>query len=547
MNTNLKAFPKKSSEDWLNLQREVLREIARTNPNSLLDWSSGHRFFQGKPMRLTPALQDLYRDDHHFVVVQKGAQVSISEYLINGALWAADTGQGGRGVALYVMPTQTQVDDFSQARVDKAIGESPYLQSRLLPPPPGKAGPARQGLKKIGPGYVYFRGSDNRKQLISIDADLVLLDEYDLMADGVLEKAIKRLGSSRLGLLRVASTPRYPEAGINGLFIQSDQRYFFLKCPVCGHAQRLQWEHNVDEKLGLVVCKRESCRKPMDLWAPGRWEAEAPSNDEIHGYHLNRLYSPLANIPQMVRESQARTPRAQAEFQNGVLGETFVPPGGQLTLDVLDRCRREYEMPVGSEEATFMGVDPGGILHVVIRRALEATTTRALFIGTVDTFEELDGLMERYRVRLCVIDALPETHKTVEFAKRHPRVWRAYYSSTEGHRWHRGRPGEKVVHLNRTQALEETFDLFTKGQLELPGDARQLGGGIRDGFGDYYRQMMALKRHRDENAHGNLVYRFDDHGKDDHYAHAELYCMIAKHTALQYSGRIEVAFLVRPR
>ncbi len=223
----------KSSADWLSLQVAAQEELARRNPNNLLDWSLAHRFLQGKPMRLTPALRDLYADDHPFIVVQKAAQVFVSEYLINSALWAADSGQGGRGNALYVMPTQTQIDDFSQARFDKAIAESPHLQSRLFPPPPGRPGPARQRLKKVGQGYIYFRGADSRRQLSSIDADIVVLDEFDLMAEGVLALAQKRLASSRLGWLRVASTPRYPEAGVNGLWgCKTDPSAFAVMRPV---------------------------------------------------------------------------------------------------------------------------------------------------------------------------------------------------------------------------------------------------------------------------------------------------------------------------
>ena len=75
-------------------------------------------------------------------MIQKAAQVGISEYLVNVALWVAETGQGGRGNALYVMPTQKQIDDFSQARVDKAISDSAYLRGRLFPPP--RAGRARR-------------------------------------------------------------------------------------------------------------------------------------------------------------------------------------------------------------------------------------------------------------------------------------------------------------------------------------------------------------------------------------------------------------------
>ena len=300
-------------------------------------------------MRLPPSLQDIYRDDHPFTVIQKAAQVFVTEYLINVGLWVCETCQGDRGNALYVMPTQAQMDDFSQARIDKAIAESPYLQGRVFPPPPGRPGAARLRLKKVGLGHFYFRGSESKRALTSVDADVVVLDEYDQMDEGVLELAQKRLASSRLGWLRVASTPTLPEAGINRLFLQSDQRYYFMKCPGCGHDQRLTWDENVDQKNGQVVCRRRKCRRPMELWAPGHWEAAAPGNDQIRGYHINRLYSPLANIRQMIYESQATTPAARQLFSNAVLGETFVPPGGQLTLDILDKCRRDYRI----EEVTI--------------------------------------------------------------------------------------------------------------------------------------------------------------------------------------------------
>ena len=482
-------------------------------------------------MRLTPALQELYRDTHPLIVIQKAAQVFVSEYLINTAMWTADTGQGGRGNALYVMPTQTQMDDFSQARFDKAIAESPYLQGRLFPPPPGRPGPARQRLKKIGAGYIYFRGADSRRQLTTVDADVGILDEYDLMGEGVLERAQKRLASSRLGWLRVASTPRLPEAGINDLFLRSDQRYYFLKCRGCGLGQRLEWEENVDQKRGQVVCRRRRCRKPMDLWAPGHWEPMAPGNDRIHGYHLNRLYSPLANIAQMVYEGEASTPAAREEFTNAVLGETFVPAGGRLTLDVLDRCRRDYIMPQGFKEKTFMGVDVGIRLHVVIRQRLDENGARssAVFIGELDTFDELSELVRRYNVRFALIDALPEQRQAMEFARKGGciGVSLAYYGRTDPGHESALENGVRVYRINRTQLLEEMFHAFSTEGAELPKNARQLGAPIRDGLGEYYREMMALSRVLEQNAQGNWVARYVDNRKADHFAHAEAYCTIA--------------------
>ena len=46
----------------------------------------------------------------------------------------------------------------------------------------------------------------------------------------------------------------------------------------------------------------------------------------------------------MIYDSEATTPSALQEFQNSVLGTTFVPPGGKLSFGDLDACRQNYEL-----------------------------------------------------------------------------------------------------------------------------------------------------------------------------------------------------------
>jgi hypothetical protein len=516
----------KSSADWLSLQIATRAALARRNPSSLLHWALAYRFFAGAPMQMLPLLVDLYQDNHSHVVIQKSAQVGVSEYLVNAALFAADTLLGKRGNALYVMPTQGQMDDFSQARVDKAIRESPHLTRRLHPAPPQR-GVGRLQLKRIGDGYVYFRGADSRRQLSAVDADAVLLDEFDLMKPDVLELASKRLASSRQPLMRVASTPRLPEAGINELFLQSDQRHYYLQCSACGLRQRLTWEENVDQEGFAVVCARHRCRDPLDLLEPGSWIAQAPGNSDLHGYHISRLYSPRADLRRMVAASQSAALHGLQEFYNSDLGEPYVPPGGQITLDVLDRCRRPYRMP-GVAEKTYMGIDVGSKLHVVIRERVSQTESRAVFIDTA-TFQDLQGLMTRYGVLRCVIDGLPEQFGALQFASSdHAKVWLAYYDRNTGdHQWDPGSGGKSnVVHVNRTAALDELFQQFIGQRWQLPDDARHAGGGDAP-LGHYYRQVLALKKRISQDAARSWVARYSDDGKPDHYAHAEVYALLA--------------------
>ena len=87
--------------------------------------------------------------------------------------------------------------------------------------------------------------------------------------------------------------------------------------------------------------------------------------------------------------------------------------------------------------------------------------------------------------------------------------------------------GVSFLGLNRTETMEAMFEAFKNGRAELPRNARKLGGRVRDGFGDYYRQVMAPKRQLEQDAQGNWTSRYDEHGKPDHYAHAENYCLQA--------------------
>ncbi len=497
-----------------------------------------HRTVGGEPLLHQPALADIARDDHPLVVIQKSAQVGLSELLVNLALWAADTRYASRGNVLFLMPTQNQMDDFAQARIDRAIQDSAYLRERLQPEPPRRKGADSKRLKRLGPGAVYLRGTDSKRQIASVDADLVILDEFDQMDEGVVELARRRLASSSKGLLRIASTPRHPEAGVNALYLQSDQRRYFLPCPRCGLEQPLTWRDNIDLTKARLVCR--SCRKPIDLTTPGRWVAQAPGNGRVHGYHLSRLYSPWANITEMVEAAGATTPVAVREFQNSDLGEPFAPPGGGLSIDVLHRCRSDYGLDDYAGQPCDMGVDVGMRLHVVIRERVSsdgdhsdgssAPLPRLWFAAEVEGFPQLDALMERYNVRRCVVDPAPELHLAREFALRHkPEVWLAQYGRQQpGYERKKGGPGEANRYVvNRGELLDETFQRFRDGVAALPRDAQRLGGRVKQGYGEYYRELLVLKRTLERDDQGNVVAKWLDPDRDDHYAHAELYCLLA--------------------
>lgn len=488
-----------------------------------------HRRYGGQPPLHLPALAALARDPHPFIVVQKSAQVGLTELMVDRALWAADTGYAGRGNVLYAMPTQSQAEDFAQARFDRAIQDSQYYRSRLQPEPPRRKRTDSRRLKRVGVGYIYLRGSDSARQITSIDADVVLLDEFDQMAEGTLDRAHRRLLSSRDPRLLVASTPRYPEAGINRLFLQSDQCRYHLTCEHCELEQALTFESNVDLDDERIVCS--GCRSALDVMKPGRWVPTAPGNEWIRGYHLSSLYSPWLDARSLIEKSRDDTPAALQEFQNSDLGEVFTVPGGGLSRDLLDRCRDDYSLNQYAGQPCFMGVDVGTKLHVVVReRVPQGSAARLWFADELDSFEKLNELMRRFHVRVCVVDAQPDIHATSQFALQHElHVWMAYYTRREaGHRFAEGgweRPN--VCHLNRLQAIDETFERFRKQAVLLPRAARSMGDRVRDGIGEYYRELLAPQRTLEPDSTGNPQARWANDRRADHFAHAETYCWIA--------------------
>lgn len=224
------------SDDSLALTIAARIELARRHPHDLALWSEAYRFFGDRPMELSPQLRGLYEDNHPRIVVMKAAQVGISEWLLNTALWAAYIGWAGRGNGIYYFPTLVMANDFSQARIDKAISESPLLSRHGDRRPRGR-GAKRRNLLRFGLGHLYIRGTEEDRHLTTIDADLVILDELDRMRDGVYERAQARLSSSEAPLIRVASTPTQPNLGIDRLFQLGDQRRWYVRCPHCRQQQ----------------------------------------------------------------------------------------------------------------------------------------------------------------------------------------------------------------------------------------------------------------------------------------------------------------------
>lgn len=549
----------------------AVRPGAKAPALDLLAWTVRHRYWL-RPGQAFDLLQhrylaDIYNCQSSEMVIYKASQMGASEYAVSRVLHACDQ---LAATVLYIFPTEGHISDFSSARVGPALESSPYLSGLVVGGrEPGKRGADRVKLMRVRDRFLYMRGaqikpSGNAPQLLSVDADLVVFDELDAMDKRARTIGIKRLGHSLLRHVLDISTPTYPGQGIHARWQESDQRLWHIKCESCGEWQPLtinhivlEWDelkrpaawHGQREERAFAACQK--CGRELDRLGPGRWVATYPER-RVAGFHLTKLFSYTADLLAIIAQLREIDETKRKECFNQDLGEPYTPRGGQLTVEDLDRCRRDYAHGAVRGERPFMGVDVGSLLHVVIRGPLNAEGERPQrFAGELTTFDELGRLIRQYRPRRVVIDALPETRMARQLQAQFPDglVWLAYYteeSKDEGPVRFDFKNG--TVTVDRTRALDATMEGFSEVMQEntLPAAARDIGGG------DYYRHLTALVRVVEERAGraGIAVPRYvtsdsdpmtgggpqdDDRrrrkGAADHYAHAENYCWVATQSA----------------
>ena len=501
----------------LDRLRQMLGDLEARSvaPPSFFDWAlqvpepkSGTLDFARFPFQ-----KEIYSRavDDREMVIMKSAQVGVSAW----ALYQSDV-HGRTG--LYVFPTAGDVHDFSTARIKPVIDRSDYLCCRQR-----STDPHNKGLMGLGDGLVYFRGSEARRGLDSVDADYVVFDEYDTLAHQNIPDAERRVtGPLSAGLIRRVGVPSIPDWGIARLYDQSDQRRWHVKCAACGEWQVVGFEDNVDTSNHRVVCSK--CRKPLDVTA-GEWVATYPDRS-VSGYHVSRLIAPTTNIGSIVAASEKRAAYEKQAFFNKDLGVAWAPEEGRLTRAAITAAQSlgDYTMPeaYAGDNLVTMGVDVASTraLHVRISEHVSDVSKRALFIGQVDGFGELERLMRRFTVAVAAIDHLPEGRLARAFAERFPgRVYIVAYNTTAQPRTAEVLsvdPDMRFATVRRLEAIDAMTETIRAGRNLLPWN-------LPDAYIDH---MQALNRKVERNPEGSPRVTYTATGADD-FAQAEVYDILA--------------------
>jgi hypothetical protein len=466
-----------------------------------------------------PFQRELYQESgEREIVVKKATQIGVSAYLIRWSLFYADT----RGWSvLYIFPTAKQLYDHSDARVQPLIDNTEYLRSRVP-----RTRVQNKGLKGVGLGLVYFRGSERKRALDSVDADAIAFDEYDTLTQENLPDAERRVSGSEHGLIRRVGVPSVPDFGVSAAYEGSDQRRWLTKCVGCGEWQPVDFWKNVDKEQMRVVCF--ACRKPLPV-EDGEWVPTYPERD-VRGYHAPRLIVPRiarnenGALESIVKESRKTKPYEVTVFHNKDLAEDYAPEEGRLTLAAIAAAQSAgggYEMQTGyiGNNLVTMGVDVASTrnLNVRISEHVRPGVKRALWIGEAKSFDRIADLMREYRVNMACIDHLPEHRLAMGLAERFAGlVYLVNYSAPRTGDVLVVHEQQRTVSVRRTEAIDATFQQVREQRNLLPVNLPE----------GYALHMTSMIRHVTIDELDKVVVSYKNVGPTD-YAQAEVYDMVA--------------------
>ena len=325
-------------------------------PRSVSEWADAERVLSGRSAAeagrwrtaRAPYLREPFdalgtRSPIRRVVVMKAAQLGFTEGAVN---WLGYVIAHAPAPFLFVQPTVELGKRLSRQRIDPAIRESPTLRSRVSLPRSRDAGNTVL-LKEFPGGLVAITGANSASGLCAFSCRYWALDEIDrfpLNVEGegdpisLVEARSYTFGARRKELLM--STPTH--AGLSRIereFRTTDQRRFFVPCPVCGHRQvldfhRLEWEPGKPRtvRYRCVACQeliREGAKTKM--LAHGEWRATAVATDPaVAGFHINALYARVGGLSwaeiAAAAERASGDPQKLQAFTNTVLGESYAVP-----------------------------------------------------------------------------------------------------------------------------------------------------------------------------------------------------------------------------
>lgn len=337
-------------------------------------WRTARTPYLLEPMACTDPENPVQR-----VVMQFATQLGKSEVLYNALFKRIQLDPVDM---MMVQPTLQDAKDHSRQRFAPTARQMPKVAERM-PDMRSRDETNTWQTKEIrGGATLFFAGANSARSLASKPLGFVVADEidgYPLDVDGEgdpISLVAERMSNFPMRKLVLCSTPTLKDfSRIEGEYLASDRRRFWLPCPHCDERQLLVW--GSDKEYGVKWLKTEAgvaraetavyvcqhCgaaieeRHKTRMLADGIWIPEAPGAQRglVAGFHLNKLHSPTgwkswAMLVDDWDKSQASARSGDVSklktFINTSLAETWEEQGDRVASHELQRRALDIELGV---------------------------------------------------------------------------------------------------------------------------------------------------------------------------------------------------------
>ncbi len=393
-------------------------------------------------------------------------------------LWGIINGKYKMGVA-HIFPTQDEVGEFSKFFFRPLISKNRNMIGKYV------QDTDTASLKKVKDGFLHLRGGrlsqkigetdeDTSSKTSGFYVDRVVFDEVDYMDESAIEKFKGSMYHSPVKEEVYLGNPSHEDFGIDAIFKQSDQRYWWRKCQSCGvwTCAEKSFPDCVkirSDRTGYIGCNK--CGKEVLIWAgegTAEWRPDAPGNSAyMRGYHLSRLTNIYTDPAEVLWEYENPPNNDLTNFYRLQLGRAYSSESDKLRItDVLACCGHDL-MSTQHSGPCAMGIDVGKIKHVVIGVKIDNERHEIIKTAICKDYDEIGDLAKRFNVKSTVIDIGPEGEQRTYQKKQSHKIFLCHQSDTliQNEIWN---DNTGIVKVNRTWLFDESHRRIRNGQIILP-------------------------------------------------------------------------------
>lgn len=464
------------------------------------------------------------------LLFRKASQMGASVWSIALILWLCIDWDRPLGIACY-WPTEKDLQDFIQTRLDPMIKASPKMQSYME-----DSSVDSTRAKQIGGSTVYFRYVAGKASADSIPVDILLCDEVRLWnsPSDTIQRLKERLRQSEVGLVAYFSTVGSQGDFMEQQWAQSNQVKYFSHCVNGCHTEIASDQANPNRMFrgddlesadpdlllieGVVLSDylpdqivrefRDEDGDPVGCYVcpccgadivpkNGGYVETRPKADGMYALEFaatlaSGLTPKLAPL-NILREFKGATDMKQ--FMNGYMAKPWLDPEGRpIKPEDWQRARDpELNWAEGDEGGTnYLGADfRSKEMHYIITEAPSGEVSedgrtvpgRILRVGVYQGLHWkpfLEGLLANFHIRRAVIDYMPFTTDTLELADRYEgRVYLSQYrpgpmvktaqQDGKGARKINSDGREKhMVYLDQVKSLNYSLQSFARQNWRVP-------------------------------------------------------------------------------